>query len=93
MIIKFDKDEHEAQALDNDDNKVGYCQYEEKNNTWVITHTVVDESHQGEGLAGKLLDEVCENARKENIKIIPVCPYAEKKFNSQAEKYRDLDAR
>ncbi|WP_297282287.1 GNAT family N-acetyltransferase [uncultured Anaerococcus sp.] len=94
MIIRFNKDEHEAQAFDNDENKVGYCQYDEKiESTWAITHTVVDKSHQGEGLAEKLLDEVCDNARKEGVKIIPICSYAVKKFDEQAEKYGDLDAR
>lgn len=93
MIIRFVKEEHEAQAYD-DDKKAGYCQYEEKiDSTWVITHTVVDENYQGEGLAGKLLDEVCDQARKENVKIIPICSYAVKKFDHEPEKYGDLDAR
>ncbi|MDU2565670.1 MAG: GNAT family N-acetyltransferase [Anaerococcus sp.] len=94
MNIRFNQEDHEAQAFDSDKNKIAYCQYEEKaDTTWAITHTVVDKNHQGEGLAEKLLDEVCNNARKKNVKIIPICSYAEKKFDSQAEKYGDLDAR
>lgn len=93
MIIRFEKEEHEAQAYDGD-KKAGYCQYEEKiDSTWAITHTVVDENYQGQGLAEKLLDEVCEHARRENVKIIPICSYAVKKFDEQPEKYGDLDAR
>lgn len=65
MIIRFNQEDHEAQAFDSDENKIAYCQYEEKaDTTWAITHTVVDKNHQGEGLAEKLLDEVCSNARK-----------------------------
>ena len=92
MEIKFNKAEKEAQAIDNEQ-KVGYCQYEEKDGNWVITHTVVDESHQGEGLAAKLLDEVCDAARSEGVKIIPVCSYAVKAFDKFPDKYGDLDAR
>lgn len=93
MIIRFEKEEHKAQAYDGD-KKAGYCQYEEKiDSTRAITHTVVDENYQGQGLAEKLLDEVCEHARRENVKIIPICSYAVKKFDEQPEKYGDLDAR
>ena len=93
MIIKFVKEEYEAQALDGE-NKAGFCQYEEKTDgTWAITHTVVDGNYQGRGLAGKLLDEVCQAARKENVKIIPICSYAVKKFDQEPEKYGDVDAR
>lgn len=93
MIIKFNKEEQEAQAFDKENQKIGYCQFEKEDNKWIITHTVVDDGHQGEGIAGKLLDNVCENARKENVKIIPVCSYAVKKFDDNPEKYSDLDAR
>lgn len=93
MIIRFEKDAHEAQAFENDE-KIGFCQYEEKiDSTWAITHTVVDEEFGGQGIAEKLLDEVCENARRENVKIIPICSYAVKKFDENPEKYGDVDAR
>lgn len=93
MIIKFNNKEQEAQAFDQENQKIGYCQFEKEDDKWTITHTVVDQRHQGEGIAGKLLDNVCENARKENVKIIPVCSYAVKKFDENPEKYGDLDAR
>lgn len=93
MIIKFAKDQLEAQAFDGDI-KAGYCQYEEKaDGIWDLTHTVVEKEYGGQGLAGKLLDEVCENARKENVKIMPICSYAVKKFDENPEKYGDVDAR
>ena len=93
MIIRFEKADKEAQAFD-DDKKIGYCQYEEKiESTWAITHTVVDKEYGGQGIAEKLVDEVCDNARKEEVKILPICSYAVKKFDEQPEKYGDVDAR
>ena len=93
MNIEFVKEEHEAQAFDGE-NKAGFCQYQEKgDNTWEIIHTVVDSNYQGQGLAGKLLDEVCRSALKEGVKIIPTCSYAVKKFDQEVDKYGDLDAR
>lgn len=93
MQIKFEKDRNKALAYDND-KEIAYCQYELRyKNLWEITHTVVDKNYGGKGLAGKLLDEVCQHARKEKVKIIPTCSYAAKKFDENKEKYQDLDAR
>ena len=94
MITRFKAEEHEAQAFDDNENKIGYCQFEEKiDSTWAITHTVVNKDHQGEGVAEAVLDEVCNKARESYVKILPICSYAVKKFDEQPEKYGDIDAR
>ena len=46
----------------------------------IIDHTFVDPSLRGQGIASKLVDSVVELAKKENKKIIPLCPYAKKLF-------------
>ncbi len=46
----------------------------------IIDHTEVHDNHRGNGLGRKLLDSVVEMARTENIKIIPLCPYANSEF-------------
>jgi predicted GNAT family acetyltransferase len=46
----------------------------------IIDHTEVHDHHRGNGLGRKLLDAVVEMARKENIRIIPLCPYANSEF-------------
>ncbi len=46
----------------------------------IIDHTFVDPSLRGQGIASKLVDSVVELAKKENKKIIPLCPYAKKQF-------------
>lgn len=91
MKIIFNKEEKEAQAID-EGKKVGFCQYEEDNSLWKITHTVVDKKYGGQGLAGKLLDQVVSASRENNKKILPICSYAVKKFDED-EKYKDVDAR
>ena len=69
MKIIFNKEEKEAQAID-DGKKIGFCQFEESDGQWKITHTVVDKEYGGQGLAGKLLDEVVAASRKNNKKIL-----------------------
>lgn len=48
---------------------------------FIIDHTDVDENYRGQGIGRKLLDATVEFARKNNIKIIPLCPYAKSVFD------------
>ncbi len=54
-----------------------------------ITHTFVDESLRGKGVAKLLVDEVCKVAESEGLKIIPVCSYAVNYFEKYTE-YKHL---
>lgn len=54
-----------------------------------VTHTIVDPSMQGKGIAQELLDRAADYAREHNKKIVPVCSYAYKKFND-SEEYKDI---
>ena len=53
--------------------------------TAVITHTFVDDSLRGQGVAGKLVRMVCEYASENNLKIKPTCSYAAKWLESHEE--------
>ena len=48
---------------------------------WIVDHTEVDESLRGQGVGRKMLDLIVEDARKEGIKILPLCPYAKSVFD------------
>ena len=52
--------------------------------------TVVSPELRGQGIAGKLFDAGVEYARENGYKIVPVCSYIVKKFESG--KYDDLKA-
>ncbi|MDD4204223.1 MAG: GNAT family N-acetyltransferase [Acholeplasmataceae bacterium] len=55
----------------------------------IIDHTFVDPSLRGQGIASKLVDSVVELAKKENKKIIPLCPYTKKLFEN-SETYQKI---
>uniref|UniRef100_UPI0018E0CA25 GNAT family N-acetyltransferase n=1 Tax=Virgibacillus massiliensis TaxID=1462526 RepID=UPI0018E0CA25 len=42
----------------------------------VINHPEVSDDLRGQGVAGKLVEEVVNYAREEAKKVNPVCPYA-----------------
>jgi len=50
----------------------------------IIDHTEVSEAHRGEGLGRKLLDKIVEMARDQELKIMPLCPYANSVFKKDA---------
>lgn len=63
-------------ALDNE-TQMGFMTYsiagEDK---IIIDHTEVSPAYNGKGIGKKLVVEAVEFARRNNIKILPLCPFA-----------------
>ena len=55
----------------------------------IIDHTEVDESLKGQGVGYKLVEAAVEYARKQQIKILPLCPFAAAVFKKRNE-YSDV---
>lgn len=55
----------------------------------IIDHTEVDDSLRGQGVGRKLLTEIVTYARKNEVKIMPLCPYAKSVFDKD-ESIRDV---
>ena len=53
----------------------------------IIDHTYVCNPMRGQGVGLQLLISVVEYARQENMKIIPVCPFAKKVMTQNKEFY------
>jgi predicted GNAT family acetyltransferase len=47
----------------------------------IIDHTEVQGSLQGQGVGRKLLNDLIYFARANDIKVIPLCPYAKSVFD------------
>lgn len=86
--IIFDKPNNQSLAFVNDIN-VGECQYEIKDNKWYIVHTGVRPEYGGRGIAKLLVKCLIEEARKEGVKIVPICSYAQKMMLNNDE-YKDV---
>jgi predicted GNAT family acetyltransferase len=55
----------------------------------IIEHTEVDESLKKQGIGQLLLEKLVEFARNEDIKVIPLCPFAKAQFKKR-EDLRDV---
>lgn len=58
-------------------------------NTVNITHTFVDQSLRGQGIADKMMNEVFKYLRKKNIQVKCTCSYAISWLEKHSE-YHDL---
>ncbi len=51
----------------------------------IIEHTEVNPEFKGQGMGMKILLAVVDYARENNLRIIPICPYAKKMFEKHPE--------
>jgi predicted GNAT family acetyltransferase len=58
------------------DNEIVFANYRLEENVVFIDHVEAPMSLRGSGAAGKLMEEIVEMAKKQNLKISPICGYA-----------------
>ena len=59
------------------------------NHTYIIDHTSVADAYRGQGIAQALVKAVVEKARRDKIKIIPLCPFAKAEM-ARTPAYQDV---
>ena len=72
-----------------DGKHIGECEFTVEDNIWSITHTGVNPAYGGRGIAKMLVLKVIEEARKGQVRIIPVCSYA-KRMMEDKEEFSDV---
>ncbi|ALS01169.1 GNAT family acetyltransferase [Enterococcus silesiacus] len=88
MEIKEEK--NRFVLLNDDDQEIGEMTWSNAgDHMMIIDHTFVDPTYRGQKLAEKLVYNGVEKARREGKKIIPLCPFAKKEFDTKSE-YSDV---
>jgi len=78
MTIQIDDDRHGAHGryrLLADGVEVGELDYRDADGRRTFTHTGVRTSHQGRGLAAQLVRRALDDARAEQLAVVPRCSY------------------
>lgn len=68
-----------------DAEKAGFLEYIVKEGILEINHTEVSEEFGGKGLGKELVKAAVEFAKKNDLKVIPHCPYAKKMIEKTPE--------
>lgn len=51
----------------------------------IIDHTEVPVALRGQGIGAKLVERAVEDARREGVKVVPMCPFARAQFERNPE--------
>ena len=70
--------------------QIGEMEVSISGNNLTAYHTEVLPKAEGKGLAKKLLTTMVDHARKNALKVIPLCPYVHAQFKRHPEEYADV---
>jgi len=76
--------------ISEDGEKVGDMMISVSGNDLTVYHTEVLPKAEGKGLAKKLLASMVDYARKNNLKVIALCPYVHAQFLRHPDEYNDI---
>ena len=87
IVIKEQSNKGFAVAKENG-NRVGLMSYSIPESDFIIIdHTEVEPDLKGKGVGKKMLYKIVEMAREKNVKILPLCPFA----NAMFKKLEDIN--
>ena len=92
-MIQHERSGHRgAFFLERDGKRLAEMTYTVAGTRVIIDHTDVADSLRGTGTGAKLVQAAVEWARKENVRLMPLCPYAKSVFDKNPE-YSDVLAK
>lgn len=86
-MIEINKDTNSFYVGEKDKKDAELHYVSSGNDIIIVDHTFVSDSMRGQGVGQELVRRVVEFARKEGIKIMPLCPFTK----SQFDRHKDYD--
>jgi uncharacterized protein len=74
MTVRDNPTELRYEILDGD-TLVGLIRYRTEPGAVALIHTEVEPAHEGQGLAGVLVQGALDDLRARGLRLIPICPY------------------
>ena len=84
ITVVFEPEQNRSAAYI-DGKYAGECEFTVEGSVWSITHTGVDPAYGGRGIAKLLVLKVIEEARKQQVRINPICSYARRMIEGKEE--------
>ena len=88
--FKIDVQKQGSFYIELDGKQVAELDFSIENNLINAYHTGVRKELEGQGVAGKLFDELVKYARENELKIIPTCSYILAKFRRNPDGFSDI---
>lgn len=92
MDIQFriDANQRGSFYIEKDGKQIAELDFEVKDGVLNAYHTGVRKELEGQGIAGKLFDDMVSYARKNNYKVLPTCSYILVKFKRNEDGFKDI---
>jgi len=88
-MVNIKEAENKFYIGDSVTNPLAQIEFERNDNVLSLVSTDVSASLQGQGIGQQLVAYAVDFARRHQLKIIPICPYAKKQFEKHPE-YDDV---
>jgi predicted GNAT family acetyltransferase len=80
-ITHLRTDHKGAFVMERDGKRLAEMTYTVAGSRVIIDHTDIDDALRGMGAGKKLVEAAVQWARAENVKLLPLCPYAKSVFD------------
>lgn len=88
--LRIDENRQGSFFVEEGGKQLAELDFEIHNNVLNAYHTGVRKELEGQGIAGKLFDEMIKYARENGYMVTPTCSYIKAKFLRNPEKYYSL---
>ena len=89
MSYDISNNEQQSRYETNIDGHTAFAAYRRDGNTITFTHTEVPPQLEGKGIAGAVVKHALDDARQQNLGVVPACAYVASYVKRHPE-YEDL---
>lgn len=86
--IAFEMENKRVAAYD-DSTFIGEVTFSHSPTLWIADHTEVNPAYKGQKIGNQMVQKLVEEARKNGMKIMPLCPFAAAEFKKNPS-YSDV---
>ena len=90
VILKLNEKGHGAFFIMNGEEQLGEMVVSVSGKNLTVYHTEVAAEAEGKGFAKNMLTAMVDYVRKNNLKVIPLCPYVHAQFQRHPADYADV---
>ena len=88
--LKLDEKNHGGFYIMNGEEQLGEMEISIRDGKLTVYHTEVSPKLEGKGFAKKLLATMVDYARKNKLKVVPLCPFVHAQFRRHPYEYADI---
>jgi uncharacterized protein len=91
MDLTFVDNEHRRRfELHDGETVAAFSVYSRRPDAVVVTHTEVDPAYEGQGVGSRLVRDILDLVRNEDLRLLPECPFVRAYVGRHWDEYSDV---